>query len=333
IFLLRYTYDPTYTIFLSVDFVRGEASPSLDETDLSFEVIENMASSEVSTKGNHRGGIENFSAAFAGGEAEITQSNRSFFVCVVDPEAALYKELWHACAGPLVTVPRQDDRGSIEKPRWRNSRCLSMIFLRRSFVESLIGAYAQITLFLEPIQDENAIEKEAPLPPPPKFQVHSFCKTLTASDTSTHGGFSVLSRHADECLPPLDMSLQPPTQELVAKKLHANEWRFRHIFRGQQRRHLLQSGWSVGENGELRVGVRRAIRQQGNARRKAHRLQREQFPLLCFFTRSVEIIYDAILHMVAQKHFHELIEIQWYLQMMCEKQLKLQDTRSSSSMP
>ncbi|CAG7906700.1 unnamed protein product, partial [Brassica rapa] len=300
--------------------------------------------------------IENFSAAFAGGEAEITQSNRSVGAeRVVDPEAALYKELWHACAGPLVTVPRQDDRGSIEKPSWRNSRCLSMIFLRRSFVD---GAYAQITLFLQPIQDENAIEKEAPLPPPPRFQVHSFCKTLTASDTSTHGGFSVLSRHADECLPPLDMSRQPPTQELVAKKLHANEWRFRHIFRGQQRRHLLQSGWSVfvsskrlvagdafislsfvgfwGENGELRVGVRRAMRQQGNARiysQKAHRLQREQFPLLCFFTRSVEIIYDAILHMVAQKHFHELIEIQWYLQMMCEKQLKLQDTRSSSSMP
>ncbi|KAH0864131.1 hypothetical protein HID58_081342, partial [Brassica napus] len=59
---------------------------------------------------------------------------------------------------------------------------------------------------------------------PPRFQVHSFCKTLTASDTSTHGGFSVLSRHADECLPPLDMSRQSPTQELVAKKLHANEW-------------------------------------------------------------------------------------------------------------
>jgi len=27
----------------------------------------------------------------------------------VDPEAALYKELWHACAGPLVTVPRLDE--------------------------------------------------------------------------------------------------------------------------------------------------------------------------------------------------------------------------------
>ncbi|XP_033129081.1 auxin response factor 2-like [Brassica rapa] len=121
----------------------------------------------------------------------------------------------------------------------------------------VINVDLKITLFLEPIQDENAIEKEAPLPPPPRFQVHSFCKTLTASDTSTHGGFSVLSRHADECLPPLDMSLQPPTQELVAKKLHANEWRFRHIFRGQQRRHLLQSGRSVFVSSKrLVAGVR-----------------------------------------------------------------------------
>ncbi|KAJ0715132.1 putative DNA-binding pseudobarrel domain superfamily, auxin response factor [Helianthus annuus] len=47
----------------------------------------------------------------------------------------------------------------------------------------------------------------------------------------THGGFSVLRRHADECLPPLDMSRQPPTQELEAKDLHGKEWRFRHIFR------------------------------------------------------------------------------------------------------
>lgn len=26
---------------------------------------------------------------------------------MIDHEDALYKELWHACAGPLVTVPRQ----------------------------------------------------------------------------------------------------------------------------------------------------------------------------------------------------------------------------------
>lgn len=41
------------------------------------------------------------------------------------------------------------------------------------------------------------------LPEPPKQKYCSFCKILTASDTSTHGGFSILRKHAIECLPPL----------------------------------------------------------------------------------------------------------------------------------
>ncbi|KAI3448378.1 hypothetical protein Pfo_005043 [Paulownia fortunei] len=140
--------------------------------------------------------------------------------------------------------------------------------------------YAQVTLI--PEQDQSEITSpDPPLPEPPRCTVHSFCKTLTASDTSTHGGFSVLRRHADDCLPPLDMSQQPPWQELVASDLHGNEWHFRHIFRGQPRRHLLTTGWSVfvsakklvagdafiflrGENGELRVGVRRVMRLLNN---------------------------------------------------------------------
>ncbi|CAA3025760.1 auxin response factor 2-like [Olea europaea subsp. europaea] len=221
----------------------------------------------------------------------------------VDAETALYTELWKACAGPLVTVPRENElvfyfpQGHIEQVEASTNQSADQqmpvynlppkILCR--VVNVLLKAepdtdevFAHVILMPEPNQDENAVKKE-PLPPtPPCFHVHSFCKTLTASDTSTHGGFSVLRRHADECLPPLDMSLQPPTQELVAKDLHGNEWRFRHIFRGQPRRHLLQSGWSVfvsskrlvagdafiflrGKNGELRVGVRRAMRQQGNA--------------------------------------------------------------------
>jgi hypothetical protein len=52
-------------------------------------------------------------------------------------------------------------------------------------------------------QDVDLVEKEDLPPPPARPRVHSFCKMLTASDTSTHGGFSVLRRHADECLPPL----------------------------------------------------------------------------------------------------------------------------------
>jgi hypothetical protein len=122
---------------------------------------------------------------------------------------------------------------------------------------------------------------DAPVPPATNDQIriHAFCKKLTASDTSSHGGFSVLRRHADECLPPLvrpsepsayvyflllafivrsalavvglmilmplmllpdqDMSQHPPNQELVAKDLHGVEWRFRHIFRGDDSPSLL----------------------------------------------------------------------------------------------
>ncbi|CAL0319805.1 unnamed protein product [Lupinus luteus] len=246
-----------------------------------------MTSSEITMKGN--------------GVAEGENSHLSSST-VKDAEAALYRELWYACAGPLVTVPRETQlvfyfpQGHIEQVEASTNQVAeqqmpvydlpSKILCRVMNVQlkaepDTDEVYAQVTLLPEPNQDENAVEKEPPPPPPPRFHVHSFCKTLTASDTSTHGGFSVLRRHADECLPPLDMTKQPPTQELVAKDLNANEWRFRHIFRGQPRRHLLQSGWSVfvsskrlvagdafiflrGENGELRVGVRRAMRQLGN---------------------------------------------------------------------
>ncbi|CAN1138615.1 Auxin response factor 2 [Linum perenne] len=268
-----------------------------------------MASSEMSRKGtscNVRG--ESFSSVYS----EQTETRKAIegqkgvpvahSGAPIDAEAALYKELWHACAGPLVTVPRKGElvyyfpQGHIEQVEASTNQGAdqqmplynlpSKILCRVLNVElkaepDTDEVFAQVTLLPEANQDENAVKKESPLPPPPRFHVHSFCKTLTASDTSTHGGFSVLRRHADECLPPLDMSRQPPTQELVAKDLHSIEWRFRHIFRGQPRRHLLQSGWSVfvsskrlvagdafiflrGENGELRVGVRRAMRQQGN---------------------------------------------------------------------
>lgn len=30
-------------------------------------------------------------------------------MCYVEAENALYKELWHACAGPVVTVPREGE--------------------------------------------------------------------------------------------------------------------------------------------------------------------------------------------------------------------------------
>ncbi|XP_059313489.1 auxin response factor 1 [Lycium ferocissimum] len=217
------------------------------------------------------------------------------------PNEALYKELWHACAGPLVTVPREGERvyyfpqGHMEQLEASTHQGLDQQLPSFNLPAKILckvmnvhlraesetdEVYAQITLF--PEEDQSEITSpDPPVAEPQKCTVHSFCKTLTASDTSTHGGFSVLRRHADECLPPLDMSQQPPWQELVASDLHGNEWHFRHIFRGQPRRHLLTTGWSVfvsakklvagdafiflrGENGELRVGVRRLMRQLNN---------------------------------------------------------------------
>ncbi|GFP82625.1 auxin response factor 2 [Phtheirospermum japonicum] len=200
-----------------------------------------MATSEVSTRGFKDTGDFN-----SGPDKGISGAGK------VDAETSLYTELWRACAGPLVTVPRENElvfyfpQGHIEQVEASTNQSadqqIPVYNLHPKILCRVVNVnlkaepdtdevFAQVTLMPEPNQDENAVKKE-PLPaPPPHFHVHSFCKTLTASDTSTHGGFSVLRRHADECLPPLDMSRQPPSQELAAKDLHGNEWRFRHIFR------------------------------------------------------------------------------------------------------
>lgn len=100
-----------------------------------------MATSEVSIKGNSVNGKgDNSSGGYTndvrngsgGGEPRNSSSSSSsargnvVFLCetvrfvpcgvmitcfmVSDAEAALYRELWHACAGPLVTVPRERER-------------------------------------------------------------------------------------------------------------------------------------------------------------------------------------------------------------------------------
>ncbi|XP_071702922.1 auxin response factor 18-like isoform X2 [Rutidosis leptorrhynchoides] len=214
-------------------------------------------------------------------------------------EDPLYKELWGACAGPLVELPKDGERvyyfpqGHMEQLEASMNQALNesiplfnltpkilckVVYSHLMAEQDTDEVYAQITLLPEVDQTEPTSPDEC-LPEPVRPTVHSFCKVLTASDTSTHGGFSVLRKHATECLPPLDMSQAIPTQELIAYDLHGTEWRFKHIYRGQPKRHLLTTGWSTfvtnkrlvagdsfvfvrGENGELRVGVRRQARQQ-----------------------------------------------------------------------
>ncbi|RZB84050.1 Auxin response factor 4 isoform D [Glycine soja] len=214
-----------------------------------------------------------------------------------------YLELWHACAGPLTSLPKKGNvvvyfpQGHLEQassfspfsPMEMPTYDLQpQIFSRVVNIQLLANkendeVYTQVTLlpraeYLEGKElEELGTDEEGNEATPTKSTPHMFCKTLTASDTSTHGGFSVPRRAAEDCFPRLDYKQQRPSQELVAKDLHGVEWKFRHIYRGQPRRHLLTTGWSIfvsqknlvsgdavlflrGENGELRLGIRRAAR-------------------------------------------------------------------------
>ncbi|CAL5189959.1 unnamed protein product [Lathyrus oleraceus] len=213
----------------------------------------------------------------------------------------LNSELWHACAGPLVSLPTAGTRvvyfpqGHSEQVSATTNREIDgQIPNYPSLPPQLIcqlhnvtmhadvetdEVYAQMTL--QPLTPQE--QKDTFLPMelgiPSKQPSNYFCKTLTASDTSTHGGFSVPRRAAEKVFPPLDFTQQPPAQELIARDLHDVEWKFRHIFRGQPKRHLLTTGWSVfvsakrlvagdsvlfiwNEKNQLLLGIRRASRPQ-----------------------------------------------------------------------
>ncbi|KAL5977419.1 ADP-ribosylation factor, Arf Arf6 [Asimina triloba] len=228
----------------------------------------------------------------------------------------LNSELWHACAGPLVSLPTVGSRvvyfpqGHSEQvaastnkevdahiPNYPNLPPQLICQLHNVTMHADVETdevYAQMTL--QPLSPVNGVlltfltrlvsqqELKDPYLPaelgsPSKQPTNYFCKTLTASDTSTHGGFSVPRRAAEKVFPPLDFSQQPPAQELIARDLHDNEWKFRHIFRGQPKRHLLTTGWSVfvsakrlvagdsvifiwNEKNQLLLGIRRANRPQ-----------------------------------------------------------------------
>ncbi|XP_050372698.1 auxin response factor 8 isoform X2 [Argentina anserina] len=213
----------------------------------------------------------------------------------------LNSELWHACAGPLVSLPPSGTRvvyfpqgHSDQVAATTNKQVDAHIPNYPSLPPQLIcqlhnvtmhvdvetdEVYAQMTLQPLTAQEQKETFLPMELGIPSKQPTNYFCKTLTASDTSTHGGFSVPRRAAEKVFPPLDFSLQPPAQELIARDLHDVEWKFRHIFRGQPKRHLLTTGWSVfvsakrlvagdsvlfiwNEKNQLLLGIRRSTRPQ-----------------------------------------------------------------------
>ncbi|KAI4374325.1 hypothetical protein MLD38_012332 [Melastoma candidum] len=216
----------------------------------------------------------------------------------------MYAQMWLACAGSLVYVPQPEEpilyfpQGHLEHVQPyvnRDSEAEMPVYDLPSRIHCKVlsvqlkveiqtdEVFAQITLLPESKQDKASSNVDEVLSArAPRTKPHIYSKILTSSDTSMHGGFSLPKRLADECLPPLDMTQQTPSQEIVAKDLHGVVWCFHQIYRGHPRRHLLTTRWSAfvamkklvagdiciflrGKDGDLRIGIRRSVKSRINS--------------------------------------------------------------------
>ncbi|KAF7804451.1 auxin response factor 18-like [Senna tora] len=209
-------------------------------------------------------------------------------------EKCLSPELWYACAGEMVQIPPLTSQVFYFPQGHAEHACGPVRFT------SLLPPYVLCTLtslkyMADPHTDElfaklsllplnlNHHHDDAELPlihSKPPHKLPSFAKTLTQSDANNGGGFSVPRYCAEKMFPPLDFSKDPPLQYITAKDVHGESWRFKHIYRGTPRRHLLTTGWSPfvnnkklvagdsvvflkANNNDLYVGIRRAKRGNG----------------------------------------------------------------------
>ncbi|KAL3518390.1 hypothetical protein ACH5RR_020979 [Cinchona calisaya] len=215
-------------------------------------------------------------------------------------EKNLDSQLWHACAGGMVQMPLVNSR-VFYFPQGHAEHTLANVDFAGLFrIQPLILCRVAAVKFLaEPETDEvyariglvpignnegcyefdddggGVLGNNGPdfVADKPAF----FAKTLTQSDANNGGGFSVPRYCAETIFPQLDYTADPPVQNVVAKDVHGESWKFRHIYRGTPRRHLLTTGWSAfvnqkklvagdsivflrAEAGDLFVGIRRAKR-------------------------------------------------------------------------
>ncbi|CAI9091105.1 OLC1v1026040C2 [Oldenlandia corymbosa var. corymbosa] len=213
-------------------------------------------------------------------------------------ERCLDHQLWHACAGGMVQMPPVNSKvfyfpqGHAEHAQ-KNvdfgnfSRIPPLILCRISSIKYMADTetdevYAKISLIPLRGNESNNDDDDGGILGLDKDgggqdKPNSFAKTLTQSDANNGGGFSVPRYCAETIFPRLDYSAEPPVQTILAKDVHGEIWKFRHIYRGTPRRHLLTTGWSNfvnqkklvagdsivflrAENGDLCLGIRRAKR-------------------------------------------------------------------------
>jgi len=213
-----------------------------------------------------------------------------------ETEKSLDPQLWHACAGGMVQMPPVNSKvfyfpqghaehaqsnldfgaSRIPIPPLVLCRVAAVKFVADPETDEVFARLRLVPLRnteLDHEESENVDGNGAEGSEKPA----SFAKTLTQSDANNGGGFSVPRYCAETIFPRLDYSAEPPVQTVIAKDVHGEVWKFRHIYRGTPRRHLLTTGWSSfvnqkklvagdsivflrAENGDLCVGIRRAKR-------------------------------------------------------------------------
>ncbi|TKY52928.1 Auxin response factor 18 [Spatholobus suberectus] len=205
-------------------------------------------------------------------------------------ERCLDPQLWQACAGGMVQMPAVNTKVYYFPQGHAEHACGPVNFRACPKVPPLVPCrVAAINYRADPETDEvytklrlvplNAndadSDRDVVVGAETQDKPTSFAKTLTQSDANNGGGFSVPRYCAETIFPRLDYSADPPVQNILAKDVHGETWKFRHIYRGTPRRHLLTTGWSTfvnhkklvagdsivflrAENGDLCVGIRRA---------------------------------------------------------------------------
>jgi len=155
-------------------------------------------------------------------------------------------QLWHACAGGMVQLPRVGSKvvyfpqghgeQAASTPDFPRSlgplgsvpcRVVSVNFLADAETDEV---FSRICLQPEAGSPAHDLMDDAPASPPPAKPA-AFSKTLTQSDANNGGGFSVPRYCAETIFPPLDYATDPPVQNVLAKDVHGAVWKFRHIYR------------------------------------------------------------------------------------------------------
>ncbi|KAI9122104.1 hypothetical protein K1719_006793 [Acacia pycnantha] len=189
-----------------------------------------------------------------------------------EEEKCLDSQLWHACAGGMVQMPSLNSKvfyfpqghaehasGPVDFKKCRRFPLPPCILCRVDSVKYMADPdtdelYAKLGLV--PLNREEANYDEGgggADGSESQERLAHFAKILTQSDANNGGGFSVPRFCADTIFPPLNFKAVIPLQYIEAKDVHGESWKFKHIYRGTPRRHLLTTGWSPFVNKKMLV--------------------------------------------------------------------------------